>query len=598
MKIAILLIFLLTNFVSAQTQLMWSEPIAINNGSELSFFSAAYCQLNNAGVALATWPNLSGSNSLLFSAFSNDFGRTWSMPQQLTPSNEDYLFSQSGGAPPLFPLNQQGRSAICWIDRLSSTSQLNIKAALFDSSSGWDVATIATFAPPPDFPFDSFIRSAAIGNNNFSVVIWMEYNGVDYDIKSAYNDGTNSSWTPVATAVKENGDQSVNPLLGMSPSGEHLFISWRETTTIERFLLKVSSFNFDTYSWSSPLVIASNVLPSSVSYPLVNDSGHVLIPWAKQDGLDILLQAATFDGSTWTPHSLDTTNFPNDFSFNPFSGISWNANNHASFSWAVEDVSSSSAIQKISYFNGSTWSSPFTFSESMLAGSGSFPFSVLNELDQIFLIFEKNGDILGSFFPMPPSFSGIMSQPLDTNSALLAYGSLSLNNSDALACWFRDNMNNTFSVQTGLCSAGIWTVFPVPGATSPSNPTFFSFPWIRLSDNGAAIVAWGQEGSTNFFVSNNGGGSSGPLPPSGGSGFQTSTLFLISTDLINVLSWTPSPTPGVSYKIYRNGKLVGTSDKPSFNDHQQIPKQTATYSITAVGASGEQSSPLVFVVTP
>lgn len=125
--------------------------------------------------------------------------------------------------------------------------------------------------------------------------------------------------------------------------------------------------------------------------------------------------------------------------------------------------------------------------------------------------------------------------------------------------------------------------------------TFLLFPYCALNNGGNALLSWGQEGSTLFYTST---ANFGPTPPSEASGYQTFSKFLVPTDLINVLSWQPSTTPNVSYRIYRNGILIGTSYSPTYDDHQQVPGKDVTYSITAVNESGSQSAPILFTVAP
>ncbi len=84
-------------------------------------------------------------------------------------------------------------------------------------------------------------------------------------------------------------------------------------------------------------------------------------------------------------------------------------------------------------------------------------------------------------------------------------------------------------------------------------------------------------------------------------GKQIKIRFLTQTDLTNVLTWQASADPTVvSYNLTRNGVSIATiaATAPlTYEDHNRSPKQNNTYALTAVNASGGQSTP-VFVTLP
>lgn len=80
---------------------------------------------------------------------------------------------------------------------------------------------------------------------------------------------------------------------------------------------------------------------------------------------------------------------------------------------------------------------------------------------------------------------------------------------------------------------------------------------------------------------------------------RASNVFLLQTDLINIITWSAPQlgTTPVVYNIYRDAaltQLIGTVPATSplqFYDHDRQPNVTYTYYITAVGASGNSSQP-------
>jgi hypothetical protein len=90
-----------------------------------------------------------------------------------------------------------------------------------------------------------------------------------------------------------------------------------------------------------------------------------------------------------------------------------------------------------------------------------------------------------------------------------------------------------------------------------------------------------------------------PVPPTNFVGVVEKNKFLTQTELLNVLTWTPSIDPSVtSYRIYQNGILIATVPASGPYEvvlHNRRHGEIYTYELTAVNASGE-STPLVILL--
>jgi 6-phosphogluconolactonase (cycloisomerase 2 family) len=90
--------------------------------------------------------------------------------------------------------------------------------------------------------------------------------------------------------------------------------------------------------------------------------------------------------------------------------------------------------------------------------------------------------------------------------------------------------------------------------------------------------------------------SAGPSSPQNLAASRTSNVFLLQTDLINLITWS-APTSGtpVAYNIYRDATLIDliaivpATSPLQFYDHNRQPNVTYTYYITAVDSNGNQS---------
>lgn len=74
----------------------------------------------------------------------------------------------------------------------------------------------------------------------------------------------------------------------------------------------------------------------------------------------------------------------------------------------------------------------------------------------------------------------------------------------------------------------------------------------------------------------------------------------MQTDIVNIITITPSTTPGVvSYYLRRDGVLIAiipASGPYIYYDHNRSKHQTYTYSLTSVDGFGVESAPVVLVM--
>ncbi len=90
-----------------------------------------------------------------------------------------------------------------------------------------------------------------------------------------------------------------------------------------------------------------------------------------------------------------------------------------------------------------------------------------------------------------------------------------------------------------------------------------------------------------------------PLPPTHLRGRQVANKFVSSTDLVNIINWSPPDggAPPVAYRIYREPQLtklaaiISADGKLQFKDHNRKKGRTYRYFIVSVDAEGNQSEP-------
>lgn len=126
---------------------------------------------------------------------------------------------------------------------------------------------------------------------------------------------------------------------------------------------------------------------------------------------------------------------------------------------------------------------------------------------------------------------------------------------------------------------------------SAGTSTFQTFPGATFLQNGNSNAIFIQSISVSAGTP--------PLPPSNFQGTVVKNVFATQTDIINHLSWDPSPDPAIiSYLIRRNGVLIARicAQGPFiFNDHNRHKNEIDTYTLTAFSAGGE-STPLTLTI--
>jgi YVTN family beta-propeller protein len=141
----------------------------------------------------------------------------------------------------------------------------------------------------------------------------------------------------------------------------------------------------------------------------------------------------------------------------------------------------------------------------------------------------------------------------------------------------------------------------VTGKVTDLNPATFDGPdTMVITSNGeyGYVPNQGNSSVSIVFIAT-------PIsPPANASGCQSSDIFLLQQDLVNILTWS-APTSGtapVSYKIYRDAGLtdlvatVPATSALKFVDHNRVANVTYTYYLVSVDSQGDASSAVEVIV--
>ncbi len=500
---------------------------------------------------------------LLILSFIIGFGSTylsadiWNMP----PTPFSILDSNSSD----LAYNPQGNAIAIWANR----DQLTVEVSYF-SNNAWGASQIL------DSSFTSNYTKVAMDQTGTGLAIWCVL--ILQEIRTAYFNGTAWVTPPPApldtlSAFTDNASTSI----AMDGNGNGIAV-W-----IDPGLSIVRSSSFTAGAWSAPVTIGTGTNTTSVAFSsngtavaMWSDSVNTWVnnyisgvwgvsqtigtsapPYRMEIGIDSngnaiasFLDALNnvsisyYNGSIWAPSQIISTAPGNvDLSF------AMAGNGTAVLAWV-----DSSNIGLSSTFNGSTWSVPFSFAPNVLFPHAGFPF---------------------------PSSS--ISVVLDTiGNALITWGSTS---------------GEVRSERLSLGS-NVWTDNSFIAANIPEGIIDIN---AGLADNGRGFAVWQNLfnieasqvfGSFTLFV--------GPTPPVSIQGRVCNNKFASQTDRVHIITWASSIDPlTVSYNIRRNGVLIATVPLVGpfiYLDHNRCKKHADTYAVTAVGANGLESTPLIVIL--
>jgi len=256
----------------------------------------------------------------------------------------------------------------------------------------------------------------------------------------------------------------------------------------------VQAATFDGSTWSSAQLISSPAAVDAYTPQLTATStGHVLAVWVENDGADLTIQAATFGGGSWSaPVPISGASSDVDAP-----GVAGRADGTAVAVWDTGDVNPGFTDIQAAAFDGTSWDSPVT----LTAGNDSLqPQVAVTGAGTATAVWTAGGCGCGGTIQASTLTAGSWAAPIDlspsgedaTNPVVTGTGAGS-----AVAAWV--NLSGpTTVVQATTFDGTTWsgTVEPVSDPTlDVSVPFLFSGSLLTLTSTGTdhATAAWVSE---------------------------------------------------------------------------------------------------------
>ncbi|MFA6916805.1 MAG: hypothetical protein WC222_10450 [Parachlamydiales bacterium] len=427
----------------------------------------------------------------------------------------------------------------------------------------------------------------AVNDQGNGLAAWLEIDNNTSNLGilgTYYNGSTWESPTVLTDAINFNVQGGLFPGINLDNSNKGL-VSWIA------FNNNTSQYHvqFNRYAggWSSPQDIYVNPSFLSTQSFSGSSSGKAITAWYNFSPYQ--LQAATFDGVSWTTTNLSTDVFS---TCSPFLDVSMNNSSNAIILWNNQ---SSAGLSSISYINGSYTAPQIVYSPPVNEDIADAKIVLDDQGNAIALWSAYNFDINKYKLMANRSVGGFWGTPVILEINDNVYFSLNIDADsvgNAYAVW--QNFNDSTSAvyyQYFNRNTSAWLNAPVLLSQPQINTTQ---PFLSMNASGQATVAWAA-------------GDADPIvqavfslliqPPQKLTGKQVKNHFLIQTDIVNILNWTPSLTTSiVKYNIYRDGVLINSTTSSTYQDHHRKKNVSYFYSVTSVNAQGTESDPVTIVL--
>jgi hypothetical protein len=300
--------------------------------------------MDETGHAIAVWSRSDGSNYIIQSRASSDYGVSWSSAVNLSAAGREAYNPQ-------VTMDETGRAVAVW-RRFDGSNDIIQSRASSDHGVTWspavDLSAAGRNAHLPQVTMD------ATGN---AVAVWYRYDGSNFIIQASRFDVATDSWSsPVNLSAAGQG--AYLPQVTMDETGNAVVV-WRRYDG-SNDIIQASRFDVATDSWSSPVNLSAAGQSAGNPQVTMDATGNAIAVWYRYDGSNYVIQASRFDVATDSWSSADDLSAAGQDAIHP--QVATDATGNAVVVWRRYDGSND--IIQASRFDVATdsWSSPVNLS--------------------------------------------------------------------------------------------------------------------------------------------------------------------------------------------------------------------------------------------
>jgi len=285
--------------------------------------------LDNSGNALVVWVQKAGASTNIWANRFN--GADWGTAEQIETNNGDVFWPQVA-------FDNSGNALVVWAQ--DDGTRTNIQVNRFNGSSWGSAELIET-----DNAGDALWPQIAFDSNGNALAVWVQKNGVRYNIQANRFDGSN--WGTAELIETDNTGDALWPQIALDGNGNALAVWAQDDGT--RTNIRVNRFN--GLSWGAAELIETDNAGDALWPQIAFDSnGNALAVWAQNDGVRYNIRANRFNGARWgSAEQIETDNAEDAFS----PQIAIDSNGNALALWGQYDGTRTNIWAN--RFNGTGW---------------------------------------------------------------------------------------------------------------------------------------------------------------------------------------------------------------------------------------------------
>jgi hypothetical protein len=290
---------------------------------------------------------------------------------------------------PKVALNDNDESVVVW----RQSDGLNFQIFRSQYRNGlWSDPSGLTDNISPDGQ-DTFIPRVALNDNGDAVIVWPQSDGMSNQIFRSEN--RNGSWndpTSLSDNISPNGQAAALPQVALSENGDALIV-WEQSDGTNSRIYRSEHRNG---AWSDPSGLNGGISPmgSDAKSPRVamSDNGDAVIVWDQSDGAKSQIFRSEYRNGVWSDPTGLTDNISPDGQDAFVSKVAMNANGEAVIVWQQSD-GANIQIFRSEYRNGS-WIDPAGLSDNLSpdGGTASEPWVAMNGNGEAVIVWKQSDD--------------------------------------------------------------------------------------------------------------------------------------------------------------------------------------------------------------
>jgi hypothetical protein len=280
------------------------------------------------------WQKSNGTNNIIQTARSSDFGVTWVNPSIVTGTSVPNLsLNGQNASSPQIAIDASGKYVYAVWQRSNGTNNIVQTARSFTFGDTWVNPVAVTGSSIPNLSLDGRNAQApqitTDASGQYVYAIWQRSDGAKFIIQTAHSSDFGASWINPSTITGSsipnlslNGQNASVPQITTDASGKYVYALWQRSNGTNGIIQTARSSDFG-FTWNNPAAVTGSSIPNlslnngdaDIPQITTDASGkYVYAIWARNNGINAIIQTARSSdfGVTWVnPAAVTGSSIPN-----------------------------------------------------------------------------------------------------------------------------------------------------------------------------------------------------------------------------------------------------------------------------------------------